>query len=189
MKVAVLGGGHGAYATAADLALAGHAVRLWRRREEDLAPIRAAGGITLVAEGRQGKAKLERVTADLTEALAGAEVVIVPLPATTHGDLAVRLAKVLDARQIVLLTPGTFGSSHGPRIARGRPPALRLRGTGTLPTSRKTGPAAVAAQSGPPTCRPVFRPRARRSIACVRSFRRSALVATPWTQPSRTPAR
>ena len=42
MKVAVLGGGNGAYATAADLALAGHAVPLWRRREEDLAPIRAA---------------------------------------------------------------------------------------------------------------------------------------------------
>lgn len=148
MKVAVLGGGHGAYATAADLALAGHAVRLWRRREEDLAPIRAAGGITLVAEGRQGKAKLERVTADLTEALAGAEVVVVPLPAPTHGDLAVRLAKALDARQIVLLTPGTFGSYVMAReIARvgGRLP-FAFAETGTLPyLARKTGPAAVAA--------------------------------------------
>ena len=195
MKVAVLGGGHGAYATAADLALAGHAVRLWRRREEDLAPIRAAGGITLVAEGRQGKAKLERVTADLTEALAGAEVVVVPLPATTHGDLAVRLAKALDARQIVLLTPGTFGSYVMAReIARvdGRLP-FAFAETGTLPyLARKTGPAASPLPSGPPTCRPgSFRPRVRprRSIACVRSFLRSALVATPWTQPSPTPAR
>ena len=31
MKIAVLGGGHGAYAAAADLSQQGHEVRLWRR--------------------------------------------------------------------------------------------------------------------------------------------------------------
>jgi opine dehydrogenase len=148
MKVAVLGGGHGAYATAADLALAGHGVRLWRRREEDLATIRGAGGITLVAEGRRGKAVLERVTAELADAVAGAEVVIVPLPATAHHDVAGRLAKVLEAQQIVLLTPGLFGSYVVAREivrAGGRLP-FAFAETGTLPyLARKTGPAAVAA--------------------------------------------
>ncbi len=148
MRVAVLGGGNGAYATAADLALAGHEVRLWRRREEDAAAIRAAGGITLVADGRSGKARLERVTVDLAEAVAGAEVVMVPLPATTHEDLAGRLAKVLEADQIVLLTPGTFGSYVMARaIARvGGQLPLAFAETGTLPyLARKTGPVEVTA--------------------------------------------
>jgi opine dehydrogenase len=148
MRVAVLGGSHGAYATAADLALAGHNVRLWRRREADLAPIRAAGGITLVAEGRQGRAKLERATAELLDALDGAEVVIIPLPATTHEELAPRLARVLDPGQVVLLMPGTFGSYVMAREiawAGGRLPRAFAE-TGTLPyLTRRTGPVEVTA--------------------------------------------
>jgi opine dehydrogenase len=45
MKIAVLGGGHGAYAAAADLTLSGHEVRLWRRDGAALAPLLAHGGI------------------------------------------------------------------------------------------------------------------------------------------------
>jgi opine dehydrogenase len=148
MRVAVLGGSNGAYATASDLTLAGHQVRLWRRRAEDLAAARAAGGIALAAEERHGLARVDRLTADLTEALAGAEMVIVPLPATAHEDLAQRLAKELDSDQVVLLTPGTFGSYVMARaIARagGRQP-LAFVETGTLPyLARRTGPSAVSA--------------------------------------------
>src|SRR5439155_1281894 len=61
--IAVLGGSHGAFATAADLSLAGHRVRLWRRRPEDLAAL--SKGITLKAEQRQGAARLDKATADL----------------------------------------------------------------------------------------------------------------------------
>jgi opine dehydrogenase len=146
VNVAVLGGSHGAYATAADLSLAGHRVRLWRRHAADLAPL--AGGITLKAEGRQGLAKLERATADLREALDGAEVVIAPLPATTHEDIGRRLAGVVTDRQIVLLTPGTLGSFVVARaIAReGGALPFALAETGTLPyLTRKTGVAAVSA--------------------------------------------
>lgn len=148
MRVAVLGGSNGGYTTAADLALAGHQVRLWRRREEDLADVRAAGGITLAAEGRHGKATLERASSDLGEALDGAEVVIAPLPATSHEDLARRLAAHLTERQIVLLTPGTLGSYVIAREigrAGGRLP-LAIAETGTLPyLTRRTGPTRVAA--------------------------------------------
>jgi len=38
MKLAILGGGHGCYAAAADLAEAGHEVMLWRRDAAALAP-------------------------------------------------------------------------------------------------------------------------------------------------------
>lgn len=146
MNVAVLGGSHGAFATAADLALAGHRVRLWRRSAGDVAAL--AGGITLKADGRQGVAKLDRATADLGQAVDGADVVVVPLPATTHEDIGRRLAGVLTDRQVVLVTPGTLGSFVIAReIARaGGTLPLALAETGTLPyLARKTGPAAVAA--------------------------------------------
>ena len=44
MRIAVLGGGNGCYAAAADLAEAGHEVRLWRRDAAALAPVVEAGG-------------------------------------------------------------------------------------------------------------------------------------------------
>jgi opine dehydrogenase len=148
VNVTVLGGGNGAYATAADLALAGHRVRLWRRSSQELAPVRSTGTITLAAEGSQGVARLDRATADLAEALDGAEVVVVPLPATTHEDLAKHLAGRLSGREVVLLTPGTLGTFV---LARGLARAgatlpLAFAETGTLPyLARKTGPASVSA--------------------------------------------
>jgi opine dehydrogenase len=128
MRVAVLGGSHRAYRTAADLGLAGHQVRLW-------------------AEGQKGLPHFERLTADLPEALADAEVVIVPLPATAHQDVARRLAKHLGPRQIVLLTPGTFGAYVMAREieqAGGRQP-FAFAETGTFPyRAGKTEPADAA---------------------------------------------
>jgi opine dehydrogenase len=148
MKVAVLGGGHGAHATAADLALAGHAVRLWRRTGAELEALRAAGGLTLIAEGRRGKAVLDRVTADLAEAIAGADVIVIPLPATSHEDVARRLAPLLTGKELMLLTPGTLGAFVMAReIARagGRLPQA-IAETGTLPyLTRKTGPTEITA--------------------------------------------
>jgi opine dehydrogenase len=148
MNVAVLGGGNGAHAAAADLALGGHAVRLWRRAAGEADAIRSAGGIRYAGEQRQGVAQLALVTADLGEAVADADVVLVPLPATAHGDLAKRLAPVLTERHVVLLTPGSFGAFAIARdVARagGRLP-FALVETGTLPyLARVTGPAEVKA--------------------------------------------
>jgi opine dehydrogenase len=39
MRIAVLGGGNGSYAAAADLAAQGHEVRLWRRDAAAFAPV------------------------------------------------------------------------------------------------------------------------------------------------------
>jgi opine dehydrogenase len=148
MNVAVLGGGHGAYAAAADLALAGHRVRLWRRAAHELSAVRDAGGITLTADGRQELARLDRVTATLDEALDGADVVLLPVPATAHGELARELGSRLGDRQIVLLAPGTLGTmAIALAIARaGARLPFAFAETGTLPyLARKAGPAAVAA--------------------------------------------
>ncbi|PYN35707.1 MAG: glycerol-3-phosphate dehydrogenase [Candidatus Rokuibacteriota bacterium] len=148
MNVAVLGASHGGFTTAADLALAGHTVRLWGRSAEALGPLASAPTITLTAEGRAGAARLARATTDLAEALAGAEIVIAPIPATGHDDLAKRLAPHVNDRQIILLTPGTLGSYAIAReLARaGARFPYALAETGTLPyLTRRTGPAAVSA--------------------------------------------
>ena len=206
MNVAVLGGSHGAYATAADLTLANHRIRLWRRNKDDLSAL--AAGITLQADGRQGVAKLDRATADLREAVDGADVVVVPLPATTHADIARRLAPVLTEQQIVVLTPGTLGSFVVAReLARaGGALPWALAETGTLPyLTRKTGPAAVGGGGprrppppptpaggggrpgpAPPTCPSASFPRRarkRRSLVSPSSFRPRGRAWTPSTSP------
>src|SRR5262245_14319284 len=148
MNVAVLGGGDGARATAAELALAGHRVRLWGLPDADAAAIREAGGAIRLGAMGQSPARLERVAPDLPAAVAGVEVVIVALPATVHRDLAGQVAGLLGEEQIVLLTPGTFGSYVMAReIARGggRLP-LAFAETGAFACfARRPGPAAVAA--------------------------------------------
>ena len=146
MRVAVLGGGNGAYATAADLALGGHAVRLWRRADAELSATR--GGITFVVEGRQMQARVDRVTGDIGEAIEGAEIVIAAVPATAHDDLAARLAKRITEKQVLLLTPGTLGAYVVAReiVRAGGAPPLAIAETGTLPyLARKSGPATVMA--------------------------------------------
>ena len=148
MIIAVIGGSNGGFATAADLALAGHQVRLWTRTAATFGPLHDDPTIMLVAEGRQGSATLERATTDIAEAVNGAEILIVPLPATTHEDVAKRLAPHLTDRQIVLLTPGTLGSYVMAReIARaGGVLPHAIAETGTLPyLTRRTGPNVVKA--------------------------------------------
>jgi opine dehydrogenase len=148
MDITVLGGGNGGFATAADLALAGHRVRLWSRSRQALGPLADDPTIALAAEGRQGTVRLARATTELAEAVAGAEIVIAPLPATSHDDLAKRLAPHVDSRQIILLAPGTLGTYAMARaLARaGATLPYALAETGTLPyLARKTGPATVSA--------------------------------------------
>ncbi|MBI1848116.1 MAG: NAD/NADP octopine/nopaline dehydrogenase family protein [Candidatus Rokubacteria bacterium] len=148
MIVAVLGAGNGALATAGDLALRGHDVRLWARRTEALEAVRRAGGITFTGEGRQGLARLATLTGDMGEACDGAQVIVAPVPATAQADLARRLAPVLTARQVVLLAPGTLGTYAMARdVARaGGTLPFALVETGTLPyLARRSGPAEVKA--------------------------------------------
>ncbi len=148
MQVAVLGGGNGGHAMAADLSLAGHGVRFWLRSQAAIEAIRASGGITLEAEGRAAKVAPGLVTADVGEAVAGADMIVVALPAHAHVEMARRLAPHLEERQVVLLTPGTFGSYVMAREAEragGRRP-FAFAETGTLPyLARLTGPAVVKA--------------------------------------------
>jgi len=107
---AVIGAGHGGQALAAYLALKGEKVSLYNRTPERLDGIRRLGGIHLegIVEGF-GRPKL--VTSDLGEALDGAGVVMVVVPASAHNEVAQAMAPHVQSGQSIILNPGrTLGA-------------------------------------------------------------------------------
>ncbi len=146
-RVAVLGGGNGAYAAAADLADQGQEVRLWRRNRDAFAPVRDSGEITLTDASGSRAVKLALASDDIGEVVRGAELIVIPCPAFAQDDIAQAIAPHISAGQVVFLPPGSFGSytmAHGVRAAT---PVddLIFAETGTLPyLARKHGPAEVA---------------------------------------------
>ena len=142
MKIAILGGGHGCYAAAADLAEAGHQVRLWRRDVAALAAVIESGSIVLTDERGRREVTIDSATADIGTAIAGAELVVLPTPALAQADIARAMAPHLEDGQVVFLAPGTFGSFVMPRIVRehGSRAEVAWAETGTLPyLARKVG--------------------------------------------------
>lgn len=143
--VAVLGGGHGALATAADLALRGFEVRLALRNRDRFRELFASRALSIEGAGREGTAELAEVTDDHGDAVEGADLVLVPLPATAQAELARTIAPRLEPGQVVCLMPGTFGSwvvAEALRTA-GRE-GVTVAETATLPYgARLSGPASV----------------------------------------------
>ena len=146
MKIAILGGGHGCYAAAADLSEQGHAVRLWRRDAAALQPVIEHGGITLKDAQGVREVPVALATADIGAALRGAELVLIPSPANAQDDIARAMAPHLVDGQVVFLPPGTFGSFTMSRLVRaaGNRADVAWAETGTLPyLARKHGPREV----------------------------------------------
>ena len=147
MRIAVLGGGNGCYAAAADLAEQGHRVRLWRRDSTALDAIHQAGGIVLRDHAGARCIALDQVGGDLAGAVRGAEVLLIPLPAFAQRDLALQLAPQVEDGQIIFLPPGTFGSVFMAQELRraGCRAQLSFAESGTLPyLARKRGAAEIA---------------------------------------------
>lgn len=135
MRIAVLGGGHGSYAAAADLSDQGHEVRLWRRDAAALEPVRAAGSIGLIDHAGRRRVPIALATADIGSAVRGAELLLMPSPAIAQDDIADALAPHLADGQVAFLPPGTFGSvtmARRVRAAGSRADVLWAE-TGTLP--------------------------------------------------------
>jgi opine dehydrogenase len=146
MKIAVLGGGHGCYAAAADLSDAGHEVRLWRRDAAALQPVQQ-GGIRIKDHKGAREVRIALASGDIAQVLQGAELVLIPSPAVAQDDIARAMAPHLVDGQVVYLPPGTFGSFTIDRIVRaaGNNAEVTYAETGTLPwLARKHGAAEVA---------------------------------------------
>jgi opine dehydrogenase len=147
MRIAILGGGHGAYAAAADLSEQGHEVRLWRRDAAALAPVMQSGQLMLKDYQGRREVGLAAATGDIGVAVRGAELIMVPTPAFSQIDIAHALTPHLADGQVVFLPPGTFGSYAMARALRdaGSQANVAFAETGTLPyLARKHGPAEVA---------------------------------------------
>lgn len=148
MRITVIGGGHGSYAAAVDLFEKGHRVTWWRRHAGEAAElldraaltVRDRDGTRSLPVGREGAGII--VELDLATALRDAELIVSPLPATTHVDLAARMAPLLRDGQVVFLPPGTFGSYLFGRALRdaGNRARVAIAEAGTLPyLARKHG--------------------------------------------------
>lgn len=137
LTVAVLGAGHGGFATAADLALRGHRVRLFELPDfaENLRPVQEAGGIRLEVlpsfPRPGGFAPVERATQRAAEALDGADLAVLVVPAFAHARYVEEVVPHLKPGQALLLCPGYLG---GVLFAR----ALQRRG---VPLAGAPGPA------------------------------------------------
>jgi opine dehydrogenase len=104
LRYCVLGAGHGGLAMAGHLGWMGFDVRLWARRADSLAAVAAEGGVWL-SGAVQGFGAVAACP-DLGEALDGADLVLVVVPASSHFDIAVQCASYLRDGQKVLLLPG-----------------------------------------------------------------------------------
>lgn len=114
-RFAVIGAGNGGRAMAGHLRLAGHDVVLFNRddpteNERLLKPLVTSGAIEVVG-AIEGVARGVEITTSLKQAVQGAEVIFVVVPAVAHAALAKEMAPLLVAGQTVVLTPGrTFGA-------------------------------------------------------------------------------
>lgn len=93
MKIAVLGGGNGSIAAAADLTKDDHEVRLWRRNGAEIDAFNARGK-TLTIKDHTGltRVTLAAATSDIGAAVRGTDLIVCPTPATAQRDIAAALA-------------------------------------------------------------------------------------------------
>ena len=108
---AVLGAGNGGQVISAYLKLCGKHVTLYDRFPQVLAPIRARGGIQLEGVSKTGFAKLDQICEDVAQAVDGAEIIFVVLPAFAHAYVAQELAGCLVDGQTVVVCPGATGGA------------------------------------------------------------------------------
>lgn len=140
MRVAVLGAGHGGQAMAADLTLAGHEVRLAAVPEHagNIAILKSIGGIYLEGATSTGAppgfARIALMTDDVPKAVAGAEVIMLVLPAFAQKPYIEILLRCAERGQIVVFNPGKFAALEFTRmlIEAGRYGEIQVGETETL---------------------------------------------------------
>lgn len=109
-RITVIGAGPGGLAMAADLAMRGYPVSVFNRGRERIAPLKEQGRVRSYG-AVEGIGRLEKVTTSIREALDGATIIIVLVPAHAHKDMAALCAPHLSSGQLIVLCPGRlFGA-------------------------------------------------------------------------------
>jgi opine dehydrogenase len=148
-RIAVLGGGAGGHAVAAECAWAGHEVTLVEAPEfaATLAGVRASRTVHVLGRGPEPvPAKLAGVTTDVGAGVAGAEIVFIIVPCFGHEPMARACAPHLADGQAVVF----FGEGSGALVLRkvlrdgGSRADVLIGETNTLPyLARMRGPGRV----------------------------------------------
>ena len=135
MDIAVIGGGHGCYAAASEFADKGHAVRLWRQNADAFRSVLENRKLKLTDHLGTRDVAIHLPTLDLREAIAGAELVVIPLPCTVHLTLAKMIAPHFEDGQVVYIPPATFGTYIFAKALAdsGNTAQVAFAETGTLP--------------------------------------------------------
>lgn len=110
--IAVLGGGNGGHAIAANLSLAGFKVNFFELPQfaESFEKVLRTKEIQIQGISIDGVAKLNLATTDIQQAIKDAEVVFVITPAFGHKAMAEVCAPFVQDGQIIVLMPGSGGS-------------------------------------------------------------------------------
>ena len=149
-RIAVLGGGHGARTTAADMALAGHEVNLFELAQfhDNVAEIFQRKTISITGKARNGTAELALCTHHISEAISDVDLILIIVPALYHQTYAELLAPHLQGGERIVLIPGTLGSLEFVNTLRQRgcKAEISVSELDTLPyATRITGPTSVYA--------------------------------------------
>jgi opine dehydrogenase len=135
--VAVLGGGNGGHAAAAELALAGCKVNFFELPQFAANFDRVLRTKEIRTEGISGDnvARLNMATTDIQQAIRDAEFLFVITPAFGHKAMAEACASSVQDGQIILLMPGSGGSLEFAKILRQKKvkKEIRLAESVTLP--------------------------------------------------------
>jgi len=110
--IAVIGSGNGGKASAADLTLQGKHVRLFEFPEFESNVESLIENPRLTATGAvNGEARVDLVTTDLSQAVFGADTIMICTQALLHERVARELARMVQPHQLVILNPGSTGGA------------------------------------------------------------------------------
>ena len=147
IDVVVAGGGHAAQALAGELGRQGHRVRMleYPGRVSRLDEVRRSGAIHVLGCGRDQLAAIELVTTDAAEALNGADMLVIAVPAFAHAAFAELTVPHLRPGQLVVVFTASFGGLEWVAAGgdRGEIPFTIVEADNLPFTARVTGPAEV----------------------------------------------
>ncbi len=108
MKFAVIGAGSGGQCMAAHLTYLGHQVTLHDIDEKKISALREKGSVELKNK-LTCEVKIDRITTDTAQAVAGADIIMVVTTTDAHAAVAASIAPYIKASQTIILNPGHCG--------------------------------------------------------------------------------
>lgn len=117
-RIAVLGGGNGAHAMAAELSLKGYKVNMYELPlfKEKFKETLKRKAIEIYGDCVEGLAELNKVTVDIKEAIEEAQLIMIAVPSFGHRTFAENCAPHLEDGQIIILFPGNLSTIDFSRI-------------------------------------------------------------------------